>query len=500
MEQSGKPSEFRALADAVPNIIFTTRSDGKWDYVNYRFTELTGQPQRAGLGDGWVGALEATDARQVLERWREAVAKRQPFEMQFRVRGPDGVPRWFLGRAQPVPYEARPTVRWCGTWTDIDRLQRVEQALRRSDGWLAMLSHELRNPLAPIRNAINLLQASKGVKESELRRAMDMIGRQVSHLTKIADDLLDIGRVINGQMEFQREPLRLAEVIRSAAETAQRSIHDHGHQLHLRLPAEPLRVFGDRARLSQAIVNLLQNAAEYTKQGSVITLTLEREADEGLIKVRDRGIGIAAELLPHVFDVFVQADRSLARSQGGLGLGLALVRTVAAAHGGHAQAYSSGPGRGSEFVVYLPLTRSVPCRDSIQSEAEKLSTEMPKRRVLVVDDNKDVAQSFAALLMALGHEVKAVFSSMDALGAVESFKPEAVFLDIGLPEMDGYELARRIRERHPEESPILFALSGYGQEEYVRRSQTAGFQQHLVKPPDIAAVRALLAHARFGTD
>ena len=631
MEQRGNPSRFRALADALPDVLFTARSDGKWDYVNHRFTESTGQPQSAGLGDGWLGALETTDARQVFERWRKAVAKGRRFEMRFRVLGPDGGARWFLGRAQPLPDGERTAVRWCGTWTDIDRLQRAEQALqlserrfraslhgspvmafrqdrslrytwvhnplrgfapeamlgkrdvdilerredaeilvslkrraldegvnvrrmvllhhdnedrmydlslgperddgqvlgitgaavdvtdqtrlerqlrklaarlaeehRRKDAFLAMLGHELRNPLAPIRNAVNFVTARERVEESELQQTMELIGRQVNHLTKIADELLDIGRVTSGQMEFEKEPLSLAEVIRNAVETAESSIHDHGHRLHLGLPAEPLRVLGDRARLSQAVVNLLQNAAKYTKEPSVITLTLEREAEEGLITVRDTGIGIPADFLPHVFDMFTQADRSLARSEGGLGLGLALVRTVAEAHRGRAAAYSDGPGQGSKFVLHLPLLR--PSHARAQSGREKLRVQTPARRLLVVDDNRDVAESFAVLLRALGHEVKAVFSGGDALDAVEVFKPDAVFLDIGLPKMDGYEVARRIRERHRDEPPILVALSGYGHEEHVKRSRAAGFYRHLLKPPDISVVKALLSRLDAGSD
>jgi PAS domain S-box-containing protein len=626
MERSGKSSEFQALGDAVPDILFTTRPDGTWDYVNYRFTDLTGLPQTSGLGDGWVGALDAADARQAIARWREAVAQGQPFEMRIPVRRPNGECCWVLSRTQPVRDEEGAVVYWCGTWTEIDRLQRAEEAIRlreerfraalkgspvmvfgqdralrytwvhnppagllpeamlgkrdseilerrkdatmlesfkrrvlengihlrrevvlsqdgadriydlsldperdngsvvgitgaavditdqtrlerrlrklaarladehrRKDEFLAMLGHELRNPLAPIRNTVNLVQASPRVDESELRRAVDMIGRQVSHLSKIADGLLDVGRVISGQMEFKKKPLSLAKVIRNAVETAESSIHDHGHRLHLRLPAQRLQVHGDRARLSQAVINLLQNAAKYTKKASVITLTLEREGKEALIKVRDTGIGIPNDLLPHVFDMFTQADRSLARSEGGLGLGLALVRTVAKAHRGRAEAYSSGLGEGSEFVIRLPLMRSNSSPVRTQSAAEMEGVELRVRRLLVVDDNMDVAESFAALLRALGHEATAVFSSAEALDAVEAFRPDVVFLDIGLPEMDGYEVARRIRERWRADSPLLVALSGYGQEEHVRRSRQAGFCRHLLKPPEITIVKTLLS-------
>lgn len=619
-------AELRALTDAVPEILFTARPDGRWDYVNRRFTESTGLSQAVGLEEGWVRALDPADARRVLDRWRAAIAQGQAFEMRFRVRVSDGRSRWFLGRAQPVLDRADKRARWAGTWTEIDQLQRAKAAFQRreqrlatalegspvmvfgqdralrytwvhnplggfsaeamlgkcdadlaphSDGlallehlkrrvmeeglrlrqavplrqggetrycdftidpeeqngrvvgitgaavdntdrvrvekrlgelttrlaqehqrkdqFFALLGHELRNALAPIRNAVHLLQARAHLTESELRKTMELVDRQVSRLAKIVDELLDLGRIASGRLACGRTSLSLTDVIRSAVETAEGSIQAHGHQLHLRLPAQPLRLDGDPARLSQAVVNLLQNAAKYSKDPSVITLTLERVGSQALIKVRDKGVGITKDMLPQLFELFAQADRSLARSEGGLGVGLALVRAVAEAHGGHAEAHSDGAGQGSEFVIRLPLPAAMPSSQRSASVAEEADVRTRARRLLVVDDNVDVAQSFAALLRALGHEAMAVYCGADALAAVGSFQPEVVFLDIGLPEMDGYEVARRIRARCPQGAPVLVAVSGYGQEEHLRRSRQSGFDEHLLKPVDIKDIKKLLS-------
>jgi signal transduction histidine kinase len=370
--------------------------------------------------------------------------------------------------------------------------QAVREADRRKDEFLALLGHELRNPLAPIRNALNVLKLP-GADAAITGRAQAMMERQVEHLVRLVDDLLDVSRIMRGKVELRREPVELATVVARAVETSQPVVDAEGHQLTVALPPEPLWVDGDLVRLAQVVSNLLNNAAKYTERGGQILLTAGREGSEAVLRVRDTGVGIAPELLPRLFDMFFQAERRTRESQGGLGIGLSLVRGLVELHGGSVEAHSAGPGQGSEFVVRLPLLARTEAAATPQPQAQVMPGGLAPRRVLVVDDNVDAADSLAMLLRLEGQEVQVAYEGATALARAEAESPAIAFLDLGMPKMDGYELARAFR-RHPAlKGTVLVALTGWGQPEDRQRTREAGFDHHLVKPVESAALHRLLS-------
>ncbi len=374
-----------------------------------------------------------------------------------------------------------------------EQTRRLLEADQRKNEFLAMLAHELRNPLAPIRNVVEILKMPQPVElDPKLQWARDILDRQVEQLRHLVDDLLDVARITRGRIELQKIVVDLAAVIAQAVEMVNPLIAKRNHELQISLPAEPLSLEADPTRLTQVVANLLTNAAKFMEENGRIELTARRESREVVIKVRDQGIGIAADMLPHVFDVFSQAHRSLARSQGGLGLGLTLVRQLVAMHGGTVQAFSRGSGQGSEFTVRLPLPVKgrTPAAETSDSRQDA-SADNSSRRVLVVDDNQDLANSLAVVLSGLGHEVQTVYDGQAALEAVHRFAPEVVFLDIGLPGMDGYTVARCLRKAY-QNSLMLVALTGYGQEEDIQRAKAAGFDHHILKPVTLKVLETLL--------
>jgi signal transduction histidine kinase/ActR/RegA family two-component response regulator len=372
--------------------------------------------------------------------------------------------------------------------------EKAEAALRaddhRKNEFLAILAHELRNPLAPIRNSIHVLRLTES-GDTRIARLGEMMERQLNHLVRLVDDLLEISRITSGKIELRRERVEVASLARTAVEASRPLIDAAGHELSIETPAEPLTVEADPVRLAQVFANLLNNAAKYTDPGGRIRLGVRRSGDGVLISVRDTGTGISAEMLPRVFDLFTQVDHRSVRAQGGLGIGLTLAKSLVEMHGGTLQAHSDGLGKGSEFVVRLPLAASQrPPRECAPSDQS--AGVLARLRLLVVDDNRDAADSLAVLLELLGAEVHLAYAGADALLAVEAHRPDVVLLDIGMPEMDGYEVARRIRERTGTGGPTLIALSGWGQEEDLRRTREAGFDHHLIKPADLDALKRLL--------
>jgi signal transduction histidine kinase len=375
--------------------------------------------------------------------------------------------------------------------------EKLKEEAQRKDEFLAMLAHELRNPLAPVRNALQIIKMPEASAQ-DVSKAREMMERQLQHLVRLVDDLLDVSRIMRNRIELRKERVDLTTVFARAVETAQPVMDAQGHRLNVSLPAEPIAVEGDVMRLAQVVGNLLVNAAKYTDKAGYIWLTGQREDQEAVIRVRDTGIGIDAKLLPEIFDLFVQSDRSLARSQGGLGIGLTLVKRLVELHGGSVTAHSPGLGQGSEFVVRLAalagdrvtMVAKLGCRGH---ESDEIRRAPAPRRVLVVDDNVDAASSAAMLLRFLGHEVQTAHDGAAALAAATSFVPDVALLDIGLPGMSGYELARALRARPEFRTLTLVALTGYGNEEDRRKSIEAGFNRHLVKPVDPAAVAGLLA-------
>jgi CheY-like chemotaxis protein/two-component sensor histidine kinase len=335
----------------------------------------------------------------------------------------------------------------------------------------------------------------RGGETPELQAIRDLIDRQVQQLVRLVDDLLDISRITRGKIRLQTEPIELAAVVERAVETSRPLIEGKNHTLTLDVTPEPIRVEGDPVRLAQVIGNLLNNAAKYTPEGGSITLTLERAGGEAIIRVRDTGVGIPPDMLGSIFELFTQVDRSLDRSQGGLGIGLTLVHRLVEMHGGRVQAFSAEANQGSEFVVRLPVLPAPPAvapPAPINGTASLLDNS-PRRRVLIVDDNADGADSLAMLLRLAGHEVAVCNESTGALATAETFQPQVVLLDIGLPGLDGYEVARQLRARPKLKNVLLVALTGYGRDEDIRRSLEAGFDHHLVKPADPEALTGLFA-------
>jgi signal transduction histidine kinase len=353
----------------------------------------------------------------------------------------------------------------------------LRQADRRKDEFLATLGHELRNPLAPMLTGLHLLKATPDQNAGVIA----VMERQLGHLTRLVDDLLEVSRITRGLIEVRREPIDLGWIVQSAIETCRPSIAVAGHELSLDLPAEPITVEADTVRLTQVFANLLGNAAKYTNSGGHIHLRVWRERDRAMVSVRDTGIGILPDQLASVFEMFTQVDRSSRRSQGGLGIGLTLVRTLVTMHGGRVHARSDGPGTGSEFVVELPVVATT--RHEVNGRGPV--GRFPPRRILVVDDNADAAETLGTLLQTLGATVRVSRSGPEALEQSDAFNPDTVLLDIGMPGMDGYEVARRLRASSAHADVLLIALTGWGQEHDQYRARAAGFDLHMIKPPDL---------------
>jgi signal transduction histidine kinase/ActR/RegA family two-component response regulator len=366
----------------------------------------------------------------------------------------------------------------------------LKQADRHKDEFLAMLAHELRNPLAPIRNAVHLMDL-KPLPDPAMCLARDVIERQLTQLTRLVDDLLDVSRITRGKIKLAREPVKVADLVARAVETVEPSIQARSHVLTVRIPDGELIVDGDGLRLTQAIANVLGNAAKYTENGGRIELEVCCQDAQAQIRVRDNGIGIPSSVLPRIFELFTQLDNRPEGPQSGLGIGLALVQRLVEMHGGHVTAWSDGPGMGSEFVITLPLISEPPRLDApperVQSEQSSL-----RRRILVADDNVDALESLAILLDIHGHEVYRAADGALAMQAAARHRPEVVLLDIGMPKLDGYEVARRIRSEEWGRDILLVALTGWGQDSDRRRSLEAGFDWHLVKPVDLGRLNELI--------
>jgi signal transduction histidine kinase len=367
------------------------------------------------------------------------------------------------------------------------RAQQLSEADRRKDEFLATLAHELRNPLAPLRNALEILRL-KGDDPEVSRKAREMMQRQLNQMVRLVDDLLDLSRITTGKLEIRKQSVELQAVVRNAIETARPLIEAQRHALVVHLPHEKIEVDADSTRLAQVFSNLLNNAAKYTTPGGRIELTAAREHDNAVVRVRDNGIGIDAEMLPRIFDMFGQADRSLERTQAGLGVGLTLARRLVELHGGTLGVSSLGLGHGSEFTVTIPTTTRV---TAVEPDADPAQGSRARHRVLLADDNVDFVTSLATLLAAEGHDVRVAHDGAQALELARGFNPDFAFLDIGMPKLNGYEVARQMRDRAAR--CVLVAVTGWGQEEDRKRAREAGFDRHLVKPVEPAQIEAILA-------
>jgi PAS domain S-box-containing protein len=433
--------------------------------------------------------------RRAIER---SIEGRVQFDTEYRTVDARGRVRWIRAIGQPFYDVTGTPTRFDGITVDVTGRIRQEEALReadrRKDEFLATLAHELRNPLAPIRNALHLMRGPVHSGEDfEAERAM--AERQVVHLARLVDDLMDVARISKGKIDLRKEVLDLAAVVRRAVASARTALDERGHRLVVDLPDEPIRLEGDPTRLEQVFWNLLNNAAKYTEPGGEVRLTAEPGGGRVAVRVRDTGIGIEPAMLPRLFRMFVQVGEHRGHAQGGLGIGLGLVKSLVELHGGSIEAHSDGPGTGSEFVVRLPtLTGTAEARAPEQGRGAAPDDRPPRRPILVVDDNADAANSLARLLSRLyGQEVRVAHDGPSALEIAREFRPEVVLLDIGMPGMDGYEVARRLRERAEFGGTLLVALTGWGQDSDRRKSQEAGFDRHLIKPVAPEALRELLA-------
>jgi PAS domain S-box-containing protein len=471
-------------------------ASGSIHWYNRRWFEYTGATARDMVGWGWQRMHHPEHVSRVTEKFRRHIASGEPWEDTFPLRGRDGTYRWFLSRAFPLRDHTGRVVSWFGTNTDVTAQREAEDALReadrRKDEFIAILAHELRNPLAPVRNAVEVLRLV-GPAEPRVIRARDVIDRQVSHMARLIDDLLDVSRIARGKLSLQREVCDLTAIARQTTEDYRATLERAG--LHVSAPpadAPQLLVDGDPIRLAQMIGNLLHNAGRFTERGGHVSVRTGVAEQFATIQVIDDGVGIEHGLLSRLFDPFSQADQDLARSKGGLGLGLALTKGLAELHGGSVRVHSEGKGHGSTFTLCVPLRRP-PGDGHTAGQSNVTSTRPEKLRVLVVEDNVDAAETMGELLELRGNDVKLAFDGASAVRIAKEFRPGVVISDIGLPgELDGYGVARALRAMPELSGTYLIALSGYTNDEARRLSREAGFHLHLGKPPDIAKlVRAL---------
>ncbi|HEX7027756.1 MAG TPA: ATP-binding protein, partial [Gammaproteobacteria bacterium] len=401
-----------------------------------------------------------------------------------------------LAHASPIFDDGGRVLGAVNVVVDISERRRAEELLKEADRhkneFLAILSHELRTPLAPIRNALQVLNL-KSPPDPELQNVLGLIDRQIRQMTRLVDDLLDISRIIRRQLELRTEQVGLSEIVYEAVEASQPLLEMYGQDFNFTVPADPVYLNADRARLAQVVSNLLNNAAKYTGADGSITLTAERRGEEAVITVRDTGIGIPVEVQSDIFEMFKQADRTSGQSKTGLGIGLTLVKRLVEMHGGSITVNSAGRDRGSEFVVRLPVADKPAHKPEPEHDKTGRAASNTSLRILVVDDDRDSTTSLSMLLQIMGHKVRTAHDGPEAIGTAAEYRPDIVLLDIGLPGMNGYEVARRIRRAPWSSRMTLIALTGWGQEEDRRQSEEAGFDHHLVKPVEAPALSGLLA-------
>ncbi len=484
----------RELMTSLPHLLWTTRADGRWDHLSEQWVQYTGATAAESLEYGWLERVHPDDRDAVRHAWDASVLSANPYRGEFRIRGADGAHRWFKTVATPMIDATGRVARWFGSSTDIEDQVRARETLRREgqrkSEFLAVLSHELRNPLAPIRNSLHVLRRTDSGSPLAIR-AGAVVDRQLSHLERLVEDLLDLTRIDSDKVRLRSAMLDLPKLVRRTVDDHASLFDDAGVELRCNPGPGGVWVNGDETRLAQVFGNLLQNAVRFTPRGGHVSVEVEPTGDRKQVTVRvsDDGAGMDPQLLARLFTPFSQADTSLDRSRGGLGLGLALVKGLVERHGGSVRAASEGIGRGSIFEVSLP----------VQTDTETAAAwagdraEDCRRRVLVIEDNPDAADSLRDLLELCGHEVQVAHDGPSGLRTARAFMPEVVLCDIGLPSMDGYEVAAAFRSDPQLRAIRMVALTGYALQEDQRKATAAGFDCHVAKPPDLERLREILS-------
>ena len=487
---------YRLLVEEMQQGALTLRNDGTIAYCNRRFADLVGRSLERLVGVAFRDFIPCDGHffyESLLQEGRAGFS-----QGESHVQNTDGalVPVFLTLNALPPDSGAAVGLLVTDLTTQRHHeklnalLEALNEADRRKNEFLAMLAHELRNPLAPIRNAVQVLRLTGGNKEA-VQAASEMIERQIGQMVRLVDDLLDVSRITQGKIELRRERIELASAVNHAVEAIRPNCERMDHELTVTLPPQPVYLNADPTRLAQIVGNLLNNACKFTDKGGRISLTVEREGEQAVIRVQDTGIGIAADQLSRIFDMFTQVDESLERSAGGLGIGLTLVKNLVELHDGTIVVHSTGLGQGSEFTIRLPILVETPQPPPEPTAGEPTPT--TARRILVVDDSRDSATSLARLLNLTGHETHTAYDGLEAVEAAATFRPDVILLDIGLPKLNGYEACRKIREQPWSKDIVIVALTGWGQDEDRRKSKEAGFDGHLVKPVDHAVLTKLLA-------
>ena len=500
---------FEVTLSSIGDAVITTDTDGKVTFLNpmaemmtgWKMGEASGQPLEK------IFNIVNEDSRK---------AAKNPVEMVLRdgivvglanhtaLIGKDGTERSIEDSAAPIRDATGKISGAVMVFHDVTQRRRAEKALKeadqRKDQFLAMLAHELRNPLVPIRNGLQILNLA-GNNPAMAENARSIMDQALNQMVRLVDDLLDVSRITTGKLKLRKERVELATVVQSAVDTSRPLIEEQGHKLTITLPAASIVLDADATRLAQVFSNLLNNAAKYSEEGGHITLSAEPRADEVVVRVTDRGIGIPADHLPRIFQLFAQVETASDRSQGGLGIGLSLVKGLVEMHGGKIEAHSDGPGHGSEFVARLPMISAEPILGSHTArDDDESASPAAKYRILIVDDNRLSSDSTAMALSLMGHELAIARDGIEGIERAQAFRPDVILLDIGLPEVDGFETARRIREQPWGKNIFLIAVTGYGQEGDRRRSLEAGFNYHLVKPLSFSELKHKLSELGIGQE
>lgn len=497
---------YRAIGESINYGVWVCDREGRNVYSSESFLQLVGLTQEQCSNLGWGEALHPDEAAPTLAAWQEAAKTGAAWYWEYRIRGRDGVYHAVLAQGVPIRGEDGEVSGWAGINLDISRLKSTEEALRladrRKDEFLATLAHELRNPLAPVRHAVKLLEA-KTLQAEQDEWARKVIARQVRRMALLLDDLLDVSRITQGRLELKIEAVSLNSIIDAAVETARPLIEIKQHQLSIELPNEPLMLMVDPLRLSQSLSNLLTNSAKYMDEGGRIMLGVVLSSEEITLSVRDAGIGLAPEAKTGLFEMFSQVSSAIARSEGGLGIGLALAKGLVQLHGGRIDVESAGAGLGSEFTICLPRSVVVPSAVQTHDRSPEVPPASPGHSVLLADDNRDAADSLAMLLEMEGYSVSVGYDGAQALQFARRAPPSVMILDIGMPEISGFEVARLVRSEAWGRDIYMIAVTGWGQQEDKARAIEAGFDHHLTKPVDPADVENLLREffsRRLGQD